>query len=537
MNDSVRSALINIIKANRIKMGRSQRRRGVKPTRWLYPRLTETRYVKMIRAWLRPMIVYVHDFLKENQEAILRGDSVEFRADAADDLLVSRMDAVPGKTFKVMINSLNGWLGQYVPDGDPSVSGSPIYLGLGNIADSVFDFNDMQFAKGAKTVLGVEFPTGEDWWPDARDTWATQNYNLIRSDMQRYIGQINDLTEKAVTSGSSVRELARQIGELDDTITKARANFIARDQIGKLNGQITQQRMEEAGLSMYIWETSGDERVRSTHAPMDYKLCRWDDSTVYSDDGGKTWKDRPSGAVDLHPGMDYQCRCTAVAYWQELVEEADEQIDLLSENQHTIPNSGTQGLNVMTPPSARTRDEMLRQQAEAREARRLQENAKKAKAEADRLFPGEKWKKVEDGIFLSPRRPTGAKSSYKTELHNAQILRRQGSTVYLVAEDSRLPGKKYDAIVNGMRMEFKNQHGASTRTLRDHFFTSRGQAPNVFINLERSPLSRREAINTLYAARNSADYAKKNKFKGGRIILKIKGQSNLIYLGVDDLKI
>jgi hypothetical protein len=47
---------------------------------------------------------------------------------------------------------------------------------------------------------------------------------------------------------------------------------------------------------------------------------------VYSDDGGKTWKPRPSGAVLLHPGIDFQCRCTAIAYWQELVGEADAMI-------------------------------------------------------------------------------------------------------------------------------------------------------------------------------------------------------------------
>jgi hypothetical protein len=40
---------------------------------------------------------------------------------------------------------------------------------------------------------------------------------------------------------------------------------------------------------------------------MDEGLCRWDNASVYSDDGGKTWKPRPSGAVQLHPGMDYQC--------------------------------------------------------------------------------------------------------------------------------------------------------------------------------------------------------------------------------------
>jgi hypothetical protein len=61
---------------------------------------------------------------------------------------------------------------------------------------------------------------------------------------------------------------------------------------------------------------------------MDQKLCRWDDSTVYSEDGGKTWKHRPKGAILMHPGHHegcpgrYEsCRCTAISYYPELVGE------------------------------------------------------------------------------------------------------------------------------------------------------------------------------------------------------------------------
>jgi len=47
---------------------------------------------------------------------------------------------------------------------------------------------------------------------------------------------------------------------------------------------------------------------------------------------------------------------------------------------------------------------------------------------------------------------------------------------------------------------------------------------------------------TLYGARNkvgtdtSHGYSYYNKYKGGRIILKIRGYDSLIYLGVNDLK-
>jgi hypothetical protein len=189
----------------------------------------------------------------------------------------------------------------------------------------------------------------------------------------------------------------------------------------------------------------------------------------------------------------------------------------------------------------------LTNQAEAREQQQKADNAKKSKEAADEYFSGEKWEKVEDGIYLSPNRKIGENSGYKDELRDAQILRDMGSTVYLVPEPRGTPGKKYDAIVNGERMEFKNI-GGNENTLITHFLKSRSQAPNVFLNLETSDLTRRQIMSTLYGARNSithADrkgniikgYADSNAFSGGRIILKIKGHRRLVYLNVDDLKV
>jgi SPP1 gp7 family putative phage head morphogenesis protein len=489
------------------------------------------------------MKTYVHSYLKENQEAILRGDSADFHADSADNIAVSRLDAVPGKSFKRMIDSVNGWLGQYVPDDDERKSGSPLYMGLGNIADSTFDFNEGQYEKGAKSALGVEFPVGEDWWPFAREIWANKNYELIRSDMRKYIGQVNDLTEKAVTSGWSLPQLTKQIHALDEKITKSRAEFIARDQIGKLNGEITQRRMESIGLTMYTWETSGDERVRPSHKVMDEGLCRWDDPSVYSEDDGKTWIPRPSGAVLLHPGMDYQCRCTATAYWQELVQEADAILDY--EGPGTVEKEVERGLEYYKAQEKRRGGAAAQKKekkaagpnkSETKETRWREENARKAKEAVDQLFPGERWKKIEDGIYLSPRRPIGKKTNFKDEKHDALILKLLGNIVYLLPEERNVPGKKYDAIVNGERFEFKNMKGGA-ESLKTHFLRSRSQAPNVFINLEASNLTKHQIITALYGARNSPEYGEYNRFRGGRIVLKIRGQASLIYLDVDDLKI
>jgi hypothetical protein len=49
--------------------------------------------------------------------------------------------------------------------------------------------------------------------------------------------------------------------------------------------------------------------------------------------------------------------------------------------------------------------------------------------------------------------------------------------------------------------------------------------------------AKREIIDTLSGARHNIErYSRKNKFLGGKILLKIKGRDSLIYLNVDELK-
>ncbi|MDR2494674.1 MAG: hypothetical protein LBD24_05560, partial [Spirochaetaceae bacterium] len=276
-----REALVAALFARRRKQPRSARSRPQKPTRWLYPLSVERRYAAAVRAWLRPMKEFVHEYLKNNREAMLRGDAAA----------LVRQDAVPGGSYRRMVRSLNGWLTAYTPplDDDGNRASPPvIFAGLGNIAEEVNDFNGKQWDKSANAALGAEFPVYEDWWPTVKEDWTRTNYELMRGLGQDYIKQVNTLAERAVISGWSPARLANEIMLADRRVSKVRAELIAADRIGTLNGMVTQARMEGAGLTMYLWSTSGDGRVRHAHALMDGALCRWDDSSVYSDDGGKT---------------------------------------------------------------------------------------------------------------------------------------------------------------------------------------------------------------------------------------------------------
>lgn len=278
----------------------------------VYPRAIEAKYKTKLSSYFQPLIDYVNKFLEENEDALLRGDSMQLK-----------LDVLPGGTFRRMITSLEGWLSVYMPTVPELKEGqnNVILMGLNQTAEQLKAHEDKQFQKQLQNGIGVSFQTDAPWWPNTKATWAGNNYNLIVSNARNYVNQINNLAEQAVVNGWSPKQLQEQIKKASNGLSDKKCRLLARDQIGKLQGQVAEAQMEEIGLEMYIWDTSGDERVRPSHKPMDGLLCRWDDANVYSADGGKHWIPRPANAVKMHPGQDIQCRCVALAYIPELLSE------------------------------------------------------------------------------------------------------------------------------------------------------------------------------------------------------------------------
>lgn len=136
-----------------------------------------------------------------------------------------------------------------------------------------------------------------------------ENVALIKSVKDEYKENIGKLLRDNVMNGERPSNIVTQIKDIGN-VTKSRAKFIARDQTAKANADITQLRAESLGSKTYIWSSTNDERSRPDHDAMDGKLCRMDNPKVYSDDDGKTWKNRSEiSGVELHPGKDYSCRC------------------------------------------------------------------------------------------------------------------------------------------------------------------------------------------------------------------------------------
>ena len=295
-----------------------------------YPFGAEKKLYSQLRSFFKPLTDYVNKYIDENMEPLLRGDSAGIRFDCVtEDSLINtvyHLDAITGKSFRNMVYEMEDWLSVYMPDIAelPADSNNNVILtSLSNVANDAKKYGDKEFEKAINKGINVNPPVASLWWNDMKKSWAEDNYTLIVSNAKNYVSKINTLVEQAIVNGKSPKILKDEIKKATQGLSDKHCKLLARDQMGKLNGQITQNQMQELGLDLYVWSTAYDDRVRDSHALMEGLLCRWDDASVCSYDNGKTWVDRPSGAVQLHPGQDIQCRCVALSFFPELQAEVE----------------------------------------------------------------------------------------------------------------------------------------------------------------------------------------------------------------------
>jgi len=138
-----------------------------------------------------------------------------------------------------------------------------------------------------------------------------QDIDAILVDAEAGAWRVEDLSEKLVHSFG---------------VTQSKADLLARDQTLSLNGQLTQIRQTNAGITQYVWTTSNDERVRPTHQDLEGTVQSWASPPEVSDDGRTG-----------HPGEDFQCRCTAFPILDELG-GADSALENLRSNPAARPS-------------------------------------------------------------------------------------------------------------------------------------------------------------------------------------------------------
>lgn len=160
---------------------------------------------------------------------------------------------------------------------------------------------------------------------------TVSNIQLIKSIRTQYLDKVQNAVMQAMVQGTLNKDLAEQLKKLGKDV-ESRAMLIARDQSSKLNAALTQARHEEVGIKKYMWSTSGDERVRESHAEKDGQIFEYVNPPA---DTG-------------HPGHDVNCRCVQIPVLDDIVKPESSE----DEKESLIQKSGKMELSDLIDSSS-----------------------------------------------------------------------------------------------------------------------------------------------------------------------------------------
>lgn len=173
-------------------------------------------------------------------------------------------------------------------------------------------YNEKQLQKSLNPLLGVDQFLNQPFLKTQLESFSEQSTALISTLSVDEIQDVKGVVLRAVSNGDRFTETAKNIQKRFE-ISSRHAKMIARDQTAKLNSSLARLRQESVGVTEFIWQTSGDDRVRKSHKVLDGMVCSWKDTTVYKIPGETDWRKKSSiGGTEDQVGQDYQCRCVSI---------------------------------------------------------------------------------------------------------------------------------------------------------------------------------------------------------------------------------
>lgn len=252
-----------------------------RPKKWLYPMAAE-------RSYQRELVVINKIFYDQVKRIIvpelnsLVAQSKSLRPDSTD----SRLDSSWVDQLKQLIDKT------YITF-QSIVTPNKISKITSEQADKISLMNKEQFVKTIHSSLSVNPIMQEPYLETQLKLFQNQNTDLITKLGSDQRDRVQQTLYSNLSQGNGIEKIEEELKK-SEGIGENKAKLIARDQTNKFNGQLTQLRQQEIGITSYVWTTSQDERVRPTHRALDGETFTWE-----------------KGSKIGHPGSEINCRCIA----------------------------------------------------------------------------------------------------------------------------------------------------------------------------------------------------------------------------------
>ncbi|WP_297428684.1 phage minor head protein [Clostridium sp.] len=192
------------------------------------------------------------------------------------------------------------------------------------------EFQEHAYAAARKMVTSVFTDVGKTWRTAARvnskgreiyevlkneiDTTpigisireqVERNAKLITEVPRTVSEEITDYVTKRAFEGRRASDISEELQSKYPKMFKSKVDLIARTETSKASTALTKARCDNLGIKAYIWRTSEDSRVRTSHDHMDDVIIFWDNPPSPE----ALVKEKNVG--NYHAGNIYNCRCYA----------------------------------------------------------------------------------------------------------------------------------------------------------------------------------------------------------------------------------
>lgn len=264
------------------------------------PLSTEREYIRLVNLYMKLLKDELEKELPEFKNVYRKElkETDEYRQNYRYDSATGIMMAIEKMFQRIGIN-----LAKKIQEFD-------LFKKLAAVAQQGRKLSVNEWKKVVHATLGIDirmdYYSGQ-MFSNLLNKWVNDNVDLISTIPQNTLGNMKEIVYKGYTEGRTTTDMVKAIQQVYGT-SKAHARLIARDQCAKLNGEIQRQQQLDAGIDEYIWDDSGDERVRDCHAALSGHTFSWYNPP-------EMWYETKTGRVYTgrycHPGQDYQCRCIA----------------------------------------------------------------------------------------------------------------------------------------------------------------------------------------------------------------------------------
>jgi SPP1 gp7 family putative phage head morphogenesis protein len=168
------------------------------------------------------------------------------------------------------------------------------------------DFQLEQLAKEFKAVMGIDVFRSEPWLAPKIAAWTSENVALVKSIPTTFFDDLEKRLVRQLREGDRFEALAKTIQDRYG-VAESSAKLVARDQVGKMYGELNRARQKNLGVTAFVWRTMRDNRVREEHEELEGERFTWDKP--------------PAEGI---PGTPIACRCWGEPDFDSLATELDE---------------------------------------------------------------------------------------------------------------------------------------------------------------------------------------------------------------------